>query len=44
MEKAKSVTEDALQTIHERNRRQYYGVHQLIVLCQEVGLVAADGQ
>ncbi|MBW7453014.1 MerR family transcriptional regulator, partial [Paenibacillus sepulcri] len=38
MEKAKRVTEDALLSIHERNRRQIYGVHQLVELCKEAGL------
>ncbi|UHA72545.1 TioE family transcriptional regulator [Paenibacillus sp. 481] len=39
IEKAKKLTEDALLTIHYRNRQQFYGVHQLVELCKEVGLM-----
>ncbi|MFD0713792.1 TioE family transcriptional regulator [Paenibacillus sp. GCM10027626] len=39
MEKAKKVTVEALSSIHERNRKQFYGVHQLVELCKEVGLI-----
>ena len=42
-EKAKRVAENALQRIHERGRRQFYGVHQLVELCIEVGLMPAEG-
>jgi DNA-binding transcriptional MerR regulator len=38
IEKVKKVTQKALLSIHERNRQQYYGIHQLIELCQEIGL------
>ncbi|PTM53222.1 TioE family transcriptional regulator [Desmospora activa] len=39
IEQAKKVTEHALLRIHERNRQQYYGVHRLVQLCEEVGLM-----
>ncbi|MBH5317628.1 TioE family transcriptional regulator [Paenibacillus sp. GSMTC-2017] len=39
LEKAKEVTEQALVSIHERNREQFYGAHQLVELCKTVGLV-----
>lgn len=42
IEKAKRVTEDALLSIHERNRKQFYGVHQLVELCKEVGLMLQE--
>ncbi|WP_409340251.1 TioE family transcriptional regulator [Paenibacillus sp. MBLB4367] len=42
IEKAKKVTEDALFSIHQRNRKQFYGVHQLVELCKEVGLVVPE--
>lgn len=42
-EKAKRVAVDALQRIHERGRRQFYGVYQLVELCIEVGLMPAEG-
>ncbi|AJS58454.1 MerR family transcriptional regulator [Paenibacillus sp. IHBB 10380] len=38
IEQAKKVTENALLNIHQRNRQQFYGVHQLVVLCKEVEL------
>lgn len=38
IEQAKKVTENALVSIHQRNRQQFYGVHQLVELCQELGL------
>lgn len=37
IEKAKSVTLEALASIHDRNRRQFYAVHQLVELCVEAG-------
>ncbi|KAA6449353.1 TioE family transcriptional regulator [Bacillus swezeyi] len=39
IEKAKEVTENALKSINQRNRRQFYGVHQLVELCKEVKLI-----
>ncbi|GAA0362041.1 TioE family transcriptional regulator [Bacillus horti] len=39
LEKAKKVTENALVSIHERNRQQLYGIHQLIELCKEIELI-----
>lgn len=36
IEKAKEVTENALISIHERNRQQFNGVHQLVELCKIV--------
>ncbi|MBE9915161.1 MerR family DNA-binding transcriptional regulator [Paenibacillus donghaensis] len=39
IEKAKKVTLEALSSIHDRNRRQFYGVHLLVELCIEVGLI-----
>lgn len=39
IEKAKTVTLEALSSIHDRNRRQFYGVHQLAELCIEAGLI-----
>ncbi|MCP1308876.1 MerR family transcriptional regulator [Paenibacillus tyrfis] len=38
IEQAKKVTENALVSIHQRNRQQFYGVHQLVELCKELGL------
>lgn len=38
IEKAKKVTEDALASIHQRNRQQFAGVHLLVELCKELGL------
>lgn len=34
IEQAKKVTENAILSIHERNRHQFRGVHQLIELCK----------
>lgn len=34
IKEAKKVTENALQSIHQRNRHQFRGVHQLIELCE----------
>ncbi|ATH94131.1 transcriptional regulator [Bacillus glycinifermentans] len=42
IEKAKQVTERALESIHQRNRRQFYGVHQLVELCKEAGLMESE--
>lgn len=39
LERAKKVTEIALVSIHERNRQQFYGLHQLVELCKEVELM-----
>ncbi|WP_410768914.1 TioE family transcriptional regulator [Fontibacillus sp. BL9] len=39
LDKAKRITEEAISTIHERNRQQMLGVHQLIKLCKETGLL-----
>ncbi|GIO34625.1 MULTISPECIES: TioE family transcriptional regulator [Paenibacillus] len=39
LEKAKKVTLEALSSIHDRNRKQFYGVHLLVELCIEVGLI-----
>ncbi|MBP1989721.1 TioE family transcriptional regulator [Paenibacillus eucommiae] len=39
IEQAKKVTEQALLSIHQRNRMQFYGVHQLVLLCKEVELL-----
>ncbi len=39
IEKAKKVTENALLSIHQRNRQQFFGVHQLVELCKEVKLI-----
>ncbi|RCX23826.1 MerR-like DNA binding protein [Fontibacillus phaseoli] len=38
LDKAKVITEQAIFTIHERNRQQMLGVHHLIELCKETGL------
>ncbi len=38
IDKAKRITEQAISSIHMRNRQQFFGVHQLIELCKEVGL------
>ncbi|MBB6669092.1 TioE family transcriptional regulator [Cohnella nanjingensis] len=37
-EKARKVYEDALLSIHERNRRQYEGAYQMVELCRTIGL------
>ena len=42
IEQAKKVTENALLSIHERNRQQYYGAHQLVELCKELGLTVKE--
>ena len=42
IEKAKRVTLEALSSIHDRNRRQFYGVHLLVELCIEVGLIDVE--
>ncbi|NOU87308.1 MerR family transcriptional regulator [Paenibacillus sp. LMG 31460] len=39
IEKIKEVTENALISIHRRNRQQFNGVHKLMELCIEVGLM-----
>ncbi|MDY7224148.1 TioE family transcriptional regulator [Halalkalibacterium halodurans] len=39
IEKAKKITEEALVSIHQRNRQQFNGVHQMIELCIEVGMM-----
>ncbi|GIO59295.1 TioE family transcriptional regulator [Paenibacillus cineris] len=39
VEKAKKVTLEALSSIHDRNRRQFFGVHLLVELCIEEGLI-----
>ncbi|MFF2484528.1 TioE family transcriptional regulator [Paenibacillus sp. NPDC058071] len=39
LEKAKKLAEDALVTINVRNRNQLSGIHQLVELCKEVGLL-----
>ncbi|MEF3303427.1 TioE family transcriptional regulator [Paenibacillus sp. GYB003] len=39
IEKAKKVAEDALLSIHRRNRRQFYGAYQLVELCKVLGLM-----
>ncbi|TDF95127.1 TioE family transcriptional regulator [Paenibacillus piri] len=38
-EQAKKVTEQAILTIHERNRQQVRGIHQLVELCQVLELM-----
>lgn len=43
IEKATAVAEDALLRIHRRNRQQYTGVHQLMELCKEIGLIGDEG-
>ncbi|MFC9774642.1 TioE family transcriptional regulator [Paenibacillus chitinolyticus] len=42
IEKAKKVTEQALHSIHERNRQQFQAVSELVELCKEVGLMERD--
>lgn len=42
IKKAKKVTENALLSIHQRNRQQYNGVHKLVELCNEIGLMNYD--
>lgn len=42
LEKAKEVTEHALGRIHQRNRQQYSGVHQLMELCAQAGLMRPE--
>ncbi|RXZ79777.1 MerR family DNA-binding transcriptional regulator [Paenibacillaceae bacterium] len=42
IEKAKEVTEDALLSIHARNRQQFNGVHLLVELCKELDLFAVQ--
>lgn len=44
IEKAKEVTENALGSIHQRNRHQFNGVHKLMELCIEVGLVGTNNE
>ncbi|OPA75182.1 transcriptional regulator [Paenibacillus selenitireducens] len=39
IEQAKKVTEQALQSIHQRSRQQFLGVHQLVELCKELDLI-----
>ncbi|MDP4095392.1 TioE family transcriptional regulator [Paenibacillus sp. P96] len=39
MDRATRVVENALEIIHERNRRQLYAIHQLVELCKEDGLI-----
>ncbi|OAB44784.1 MerR family transcriptional regulator [Paenibacillus glacialis] len=39
IDQAKLVTENALLSINERNRQQFHGVHQLVVLCKEIKLI-----
>lgn len=39
IEQAKKLTEDAIRTIHERNRQQFLGVHRLVELCQVLKLM-----
>ncbi len=39
IEQAKKVTEIALSNIHQRNRQQFNGVHQLVELCKIVELI-----
>lgn len=39
IKEAKKVTENALQSIHQRNRHQFRGVHQLIELCEVLELM-----
>lgn len=39
LDKAKRITGQAISTIHERNRQQYLGIHQLMELCKELDLV-----
>lgn len=42
IEKAKKVAEDARSNIHYRNRQQLYGIHQLMILCTELGLISDE--
>jgi len=42
IEKVKEVTEHALIRIHRRNRQQFNGVHKLMELCLEAGLIGND--
>lgn len=39
IEHAKQVTKDAIRSIHERNRHQFRGVHQLVELCKALELI-----
>lgn len=39
IEKAKKVTLEALSSIHDRNHKQFYGIHQLVELCIEIGYI-----
>ncbi|WP_028608557.1 TioE family transcriptional regulator [Paenibacillus harenae] len=40
IDKAKEAAETALTRIHQRNRQQFNGVHKLMELCIEAGLMA----
>ncbi|MFS0838991.1 TioE family transcriptional regulator [Paenibacillus sp. 1P03SA] len=40
--KAKKVTEQALLSIHERNRQQFRAVSELVELCKEAGLMERE--
>ncbi|KWX86270.1 transcriptional regulator [Paenibacillus riograndensis] len=42
LDRAKEVTEHALGRIHQRNRQQYSGVHQLMELCAQAGLLRPE--
>ncbi|MGI2328283.1 TioE family transcriptional regulator [Planococcus sp. YIM B11945] len=39
IDKVRNLAEDALKSIHERNRQQFIGVHQLVELCAELGFM-----
>ncbi|WP_313636906.1 MerR family DNA-binding transcriptional regulator [Paenibacillus sp.] len=39
LEQAKKVTERAIRSIHERNRAQFRGIHQLVELCKVLELM-----
>ncbi|WP_248926717.1 TioE family transcriptional regulator [Paenibacillus hamazuiensis] len=39
IEQAKKLTEDAIRSIHERNRHQLRGIHRLIELCKVLRLL-----
>lgn len=39
IEHVKKVTEEAILSIHERNRHQFRGVHQLVELCKALELI-----
>lgn len=42
MEEAQKMTEQALFTLHKRNRDQFWGIQKLMALCHEIGLIKEE--